>query len=132
MENSRGTLLIILSISLVYLSCSKKEEKADFFNDEDLHFVLYTNPSSDCIDCIHKALKALNTNSDKGESIYVFIKPSQDKERFINYLKSEFPLKAIKFIDHTLNAPSPAIILMRKENVYMWLYIQNDPFQFNL
>lgn len=136
MENRRGIyLLIIVSISMAYLSCSKKEAKVDFFNDEDFHLALYTNPSSDCIACILKALKALsdNTHDEEREPIYVFMKPSKDKERFINYLKSESPSSArIKFFEHTVNTPTPSIVLMKKEKIYMWLYIQNDPFQFDL
>lgn len=133
MENRRGIyLLIIVSVSMVYLSCSKKEAKVDFFNDEDFHLALYTNPTSDCIACILKAIKVLNANTPDREPIYVFVKPSEDKERFINYLKGEFTSAAIEFLDHTLKAPTPSIVLMKKEKIYMWLYIQNDPFQFDL
>jgi hypothetical protein len=137
MENRRGVysiIILVVFISLAYLACSKKETKADFFNDEDFHLALYTNPSSDCIACILKAIKALNANTheEEREPIYVFVKHSDDKERFIDFLKGKFPSAAIKFFDHTLNAPTPSILLMKKEKIYMWLYIQNDPFQFDL
>lgn len=120
-----------------YISCSKKEAKLDLFNDEDFHAVLYTNPSSDCVDCIFKALKSLDANASEGEPIYVLLKPSKDNERFVNYVKSEFrTLRTIKFIEHTLDVPvsstppTPSIVMMRKKKIYMWLYIQNDPFLF--
>jgi hypothetical protein len=119
-------------MSMAYLACSKKEAEADFFNDEDFHLAIYTNPSSDCIACILKGIKALNANTPRREPIYVFVKPSEDKERFITYLQGEFPSAEIKFLDHTLNAPTPSVVVMKKDNIYMWLYIQNDPFQFDL
>lgn len=135
MEN-RGSIysiiILVVSISIAYLACSKKETKVDSFNDEDFHLALYTNPTSDCIACITKGIKALNANTPGGEPIYVFVKPSEDKERFINYLQGEFPSATLEFFDHTWNAPTPSIVLMKKEKIYMWVYIQNDPFQFDL
>lgn len=131
MGKSRCIVLIII-MSMMCVSCLKKEANTDFFTNENFHFALYTNPSSDCIECILKALRALNTDTDQADPIYVFIKHSDDKDRFINYLKSEFRPRTIKFFDRELNAPSPAIVLIRKKNIYMWLYIQNDPFLFDL
>jgi hypothetical protein len=128
MAKSRNVYLMIIILAVI-VSCSSKQ--STFFDDDNFHFALYVDPTSDCVDCTLKALRALSNSISKDDPIHIFIKRNDDAESFFTFLRSEFPSKEIKRFDHDLKVPHPSIVMIKKRSIYMYLFILNDPFLFD-
>lgn len=130
MEKSNGFYLIILIFLMV---CCSSEQSKDIqpnwpLDDGQSHFVLYTNPASDCLDCNLKALKFLGNHIETGKEIRVYLKKSKHNANFRVLLEDHLQNRSLLFREIDLKVPHPSILLIKGRSIYMHLYISNDAF----
>jgi len=125
---ARTSVYILIFVMLFTFSCKKKGES--YLHDGNFHFVLHTNPSSDCPDCIINALKLLDKYITKNQNLDIYLKKSEDNERFKSFLNESFKERKLSFFEVDLKVPHPSILLVKNKSIYMYLYIPNDSFLF--
>lgn len=126
---ARTSVYLLTFVMLFTFNCKDREES--YLNDGIFHFVLHTDPSSDCPDCIMNAMKILSKYISKNQKIYIYLKKSKDNERFKFFLKDSFKERELSFYVVDLKVPHPSILLVKGKSIYMHLYIPNDPFLLN-
>lgn len=126
MAKSKCVLILIL---ILFFSISCSEDKRIDLVDDNFHFVLYTDPASDCISCNLIALKMLNDFIDKNQSIKVYLKKSKHNENFKIMLKEDFKGRNFLFNEYEFRVPHPSILLIKKNSIYMYFYISADHFK---
>lgn len=93
MENYRSVFIIVILTALLFSSCSKKG-KPVYTSGDQSKLIFYTNPSTDCIDCIFKAIKVLDRTPGVDQDISVLIKKGGEPkviENFKSMIKEKFP-----------------------------------------
>ncbi|NIM12036.1 MAG: hypothetical protein GTO45_07950 [Candidatus Aminicenantes bacterium] len=131
MERGRIIVTVIIFILFVWVfqSCrSNQEKKESFFLDDNFHFVLYTDPSTDCLSCILTGLRALETIRDENGGIVVFALETGNTESFHSHLKMKFDSINVHTIQSQLDIPHPSILLIKKKSIYMYFHLSLDPF----
>ncbi len=135
MVKSRPFYLIIAVVVFVSLSCSKKQENTQgevrYPGFEELHFVLYTDASTDCQSCIMKAIKLLESHVEKERQLVVYLKKSAVNKNFKKTLMESFKDRHFFFYERSLTIPHPSILLIKGKSLYMRLYIHPDEFLVN-
>ena len=119
---------VYLLIFLMFFTLNCKDREESYLQDGTFHFVLHTDPSSDCPDCIMTALKIMTRYIPQDQNLYIYLKKSKDNERFKSFLKDSFKERELSFYVFDLKVPHPSILLIRGKSIYMYLYIPNDPF----
>lgn len=124
------TIVYLLTFFLIFtLNCKDRDES--YLKDGIFHFVLHTDPSSDCPDCVMNAMKILSKYISRDQKIYIYLQKSKDNERFKLFLKDSFKERELSFYVVDLKVPHPSILLVKGKSIYMHLYIPNDPFLLN-
>jgi hypothetical protein len=115
-----------LLVFLVFFTVNCKERKESFIQDGMSHYILYTDPSSDCFSCNTTGLKILNSYISQG-NLQIYLKPSKDNERFKIFLSDSFKERGLTFYEINLEAPHPSILLVRGKLILMYFCIPKDP-----
>jgi hypothetical protein len=130
MEKGRSLFVIFLVLLLV-LQCKEgndKRKQLSPFDDAKFHFVLYTDPSSDCLDCNFTAIDFLGKHRQQDQTIEICLKESNHNDNFKRLLREKFNESKFHFLEFNMDIPHPSIILIKGNSVYMHLYVANDHF----
>lgn len=122
---------IYLLTFLMFFTFNCKDREESYLTDGSLHFVLHTDPSIDCTDCIMTALKTIARYIPRDQCLPIYLKKSKDNERFKSFLKNNFKERELSFYVVDLKVPHPSILLVKGKSIYMYLYIPNDAFLLN-
>ncbi len=129
MEASKSLFPLIL-VCLLALNCN--HDQKPLFKDNTFHLVLYSDPSTDCLDCNLTALKILKGSLPPGRNIEIILKPSETNERFKALLKENSQESRLEFYESELKVQHPSILLIKGRLIFMSLYITTqDPFLFD-
>jgi len=121
---------IYLLTILMFFTFNCKDKEESYLPDGIFHFVLHTDPSIDCTDCIMTGLKIIASYIPREQCLAIYLKKSKDNERFKSFLKNNFKERELSFYVVDLKVPHPSILLVKGKAIYMYLYIPNDPFLF--
>jgi hypothetical protein len=123
---ARTGLSLIIFLLLFTLNCQEKEES--YLQDGIFHFVLYTDPSSDCFSCTTTALNMLKDYIRPGKKLEIYLVKSNDNERFKLHIEEIFKERGLSFYEINLKVPHPSILLIKGRSIHMFFYLPNDPF----
>ncbi len=132
MEKSRNFIVVLIVLVFVFCHSSKKEktgkkvEIPDIDNDR-FHFVYYTKPSTDCLECVHIALNTLEAHYGEKNEVLIFALRTFLDEDYYSYIDKNFSNVKIFTLKESLNIPHPSILLIKSKRVYMYFYISPDP-----
>ena len=130
MEKGRSLFLIYLILLLTFHCKGKTEKNKEVFpiHDEKFHFVLYADPSTDCLDCIFTAIGLLGKHQEQNDPIELCLTPTSHNDNFKRLLVEEFKERKFLFVEYKINLPHPSILLIKGNSVYMHMYVPNDRF----
>lgn len=126
-----SVIILILSSALIFNGCDKrKKTQANFFKDDLFHYALYVNPDSDCPGCLYPALDRINEiNREKFlNDLNIFALKTKSSGNFITSLKDKYSSINVFMIDEPLAVPHPALLVMKKNRIYMFIHLVNNPF----
>ncbi len=127
MEERASVAVIIIFLCLFAFQCAP-EKKRDLYEDGNYHLVLYTSPSSDCLDCINKAIKALDQVNPPDESIEIVVKKSEDLQDYKEYLANNYSNRSFSFSIRKLSLPHPSVALIKNNRIHMYFFVTNEEF----
>jgi hypothetical protein len=124
-------IFLILSTALLFNGCDRrKKSQTNFFKDNLLHYAIYVNPDSDCQGCIYPALDRVN-EINRGKSLHdlnIIALKTESTGNFISNLKEKYGSINVFMIDKPLSIPHPALLIVKKNRIYMFIHLVNNPF----
>ncbi len=116
---SKACLLIIFLV--LFFNCKKINHQQEYvFEDDQLHYAVYVDPSIDCLACI---LQAVNSLKKITNTIDILVLQTEDFENFINYIKTiDRKIKVIP-IKKPLSFLHPAVVLIKKDKIFGFIYL---------